>query len=211
MDEALKGQQWGGWLAVEHACAPLLGLHNPRNRKCEAFNNGVVEWVKANKPDRIFLIAHWFAWSNSDGGYDLVDTASGAKGNENIFGPAFGRTIAEVRPHVKEIVVVGPTPGAVDALPYKLAMAQWNHLPAPAQVSLQAYREKSRSFRLGVEPYAAEVLLINPEPWFCSRDYCRYFDGDRLLYRDRHHLSLAGARVAATHLVQASVLGGAQQ
>ena len=211
MDEALKAQEWAGSLAVEHACAPLLGLHNPRNRKCSEFNNAVMDWIKTNKPDRIYLIAHWFAWSNSDGGYDLADIASGAKGNERIFGQALGRTIERVRPYVKQIVVVGPTPGAIDALPYKLAMARWMHLAVPDEVPLQLYRESSRNFWRGVQSYALDVIQINPEPWFCNREHCRYIENDQLLYRDSNHLSLAGARFAATHLVQASVLGGDRQ
>ncbi|MBJ7574397.1 acyltransferase family protein [Luteimonas sp. MC1828] len=211
LDEALKAHQWAGALAVEHACAPLIGLSNPRNRKCSGFNDGVVDWIEANRPDRVYLIAHWPAWSNSEGGYDLVDTASGSTGNEHIFAPALGRTIEGIRPYVKEIVVVGPTPGAVDALPYKLAMARWKRLAVPDEAPIQLYRDISENFWRAVQPYAADVVAFNPESWFCNLEHCRYIDDGRLLYRDSDHLSVAGALFAASQLEKARVVAGNPQ
>lgn len=205
MDEVLREQQWIGMLAVNSVCAPLLGLRNPKNRDCYQYNNGVIEWIERNRPDRVYLIAAWFAWSNQGEGYDLVDAVSGEKGNERIFGPAFGRTIERLRPWVKDIVAIGPTPGAAEAaLPYRLAMVEWKHDAYPQGVFVkdEDYRRRASGFWHGVQPYAGKATLVDPEPWFCGNGRCRYSDGGKLLYRDGHHLSIAGARFAARHLAE---------
>ncbi len=200
MDGMLKAKQWTGLLAVNSECAPLLGLHNPKDPDCRRYNDQIVEWVKQAKPDRIYMIAAWYGWSNAKGGYDLVDIASGERGNERIFGPAFNRTIERVLPWVRDIVVIGPTPGAADALPYKLAMSNWGHGYVPDEVSVQEYRAQARSFWSSIRTSSPQVRLINPEGWFCHDAGCRYVDSGKLLYRDGHHLNVAGAIFAAGHL-----------
>jgi len=200
MDKALKAQQWAGVLALNSACGPLLGLHNPKDPGCREYNDDVAAWIKDNRPDRVYLIAAWFGYSNTGDGYDMLDIVSGQTGNERIFGPALGRTIEQVRPYVKDIVVVGPTPGAAKVLPYRLAMSRWRHIPVPEEVSVQEYRDRARSFWSSARPYSGKVVLIDPEPWFCGKARCRYVDGDQLLYRDGHHLSVAGADFAVRHL-----------
>lgn len=211
MDEMLKKTHWSGVLAPNSACGPLLGLHNPKYPGCRGYNDLVVEWIRHNRPDRVYLIAAWFGYSNTRYGYDLVDVTSGTKGNERIFGPALGRTIKQVRPYVKTIVVIGPTPGAVDALPYRLAMSRWQNSHFPEGVLLQEYRSQAASFWRSIRPYIGEVIAINPETWFCSELHCRYVEGGKFLYRDGHHLNTDGADFVAKHLAGEDVLRSSDQ
>jgi peptidoglycan/LPS O-acetylase OafA/YrhL len=205
LDEALSSKGERGSLAIMSACAPLLGVTNPKNLQCSAFNDEVIEWVRHAKIDRVYLVAAWYAWSNSGEGYGLIDIASGRRGNRDVFGPAFGRTVEQLQPLVKEIVVIGPTPGAVKALPYKLAMAEWRDLDMPQAVSRMRNQERARNFWGGVRPYAGSVTLVDPESWFCGKRDCRYEDGGVLLYRDGNHLNSEGARFAARHVTARNI------
>lgn len=200
MNELLTKNAVSGSLAVNSGCAPLLGLRNPKDPECNSLNDRVVSWIEIHKPQRVYLIAAWFAWANAEEGYELVDIASGQTGNERIFGPAFARTIQRIKPHVREIIVVGPTPGAVSSMPYKLAMSTWTNAPRPDMVSADAYRKRSHSFWNSVRPYATQVTLVDPTPWFCGDAGCEYTKAGRLLYRDGHHLNIEGARFAARQL-----------
>lgn len=201
MDELLKKHGWSGRLAVNSTCAPLIGVSNPKDPNCSQYNDKIIEWVREHRPNRIYLIAAWFAWSNTKDSYDLTDVVSGEKGNERIFGPAFGRTVERLQPYTEKIVVVATTPGAVDALPYKLAMEKWRNLAAPKAISLNTYRARSHNFWLAARPYSAAVVLVDPESWFCDNAGCQYIQDGKLLYRDGHHLNVDGARFAASHLI----------
>ena len=199
MDTVLKAQHRAGVLALNSACGPLLGLHNPKDPGCREYNDGVAAWVRDNRPDRVYLIAHWREWSLTSGS-SLVDMVSGLSGNERVFGPAFSRTIEHLQPYVKDIIVIGPTPGAKSELPYKLAMSRWRHLVKPDEVVVSTYRYKSRNFWLAARPYMASVTFVDPQPWFCGKEYCRYEYRNQHLYRDSGHLNVAGAHFVARHL-----------
>jgi hypothetical protein len=200
LDELLKEEGWAGQLAVNSTCAPLTDVGNPKDPNCHEYNDEIINWVKKNRPDRVYLIAAWFAWSNTENGYDLTDLISGQKGNERIFGPALSRTIERLLPNTNKIVVIATTPGAVDSLPYKLAMGQWRNLAAPRTLALSEYRNQSQNFWLAVKPYSGVIDVVDPESWFCNEAECRFTYDGKLLYRDGDHLSVEGAHFAASHL-----------
>ncbi len=200
MDEVLKREGRPGVLAVRSACAPLPGVNNRRSPTCIERNAQVLEWIKQNRPERIYLIAAWSAWTDADGGYPLED-ASGLQGNDRIFAAAYPRTLQAIRPYVKDIVVLGPTPGAPDVLPYRMALAEWNgSAPPPPVTRLEAEDEAYGFWKVARRPVAGE-RVIDPAPWFCDQVTCRYSsDTGELLYRDGHHLNVAGAKFVEERL-----------
>jgi len=200
LDQVLKQEGRPGILALRSACAPLPGVNNRKSPACLERNAQVLDWLRQNRPERIYLIAAWSAWANTEGGYPLAD-ASGLSGNDRIFTVAYPRTLQAIRPYVKEIVVVGPTPGAPDALPYRLALTEWRGAPPPLEVTLPNSSKDSAAFWQVIRQSASGVRIINPSPWFCDQTACRYLDAGNPLYRDGSHLNLAGARFVAGHLL----------
>jgi len=200
LDEALSARGERGSLAIMSACAPLLGVTNPKNPKCTAYNDQVSEWVLSGKVDRVYLVAAWVAWSAPKGGYDLTDS-SGLRGNAVVFSTAYRRTIEELSPHVSEIVVIAPTPGAVKFLPYRMAMATWRGTAQPRPIAKALYTAQAANFWNGVEEIKHRARVVDPAPWFCDEVQCRYSNKGQLLYRDGHHLNAEGARFAAGHLM----------
>ena len=194
LDRLLAQEGRPGVLALRSACAPLQGVRNLRSPACMPRNDAVISWIKQQAPTRVILIAAWPAWTNSTDSYPLSDV-SGATNNELIFARSYQRTLRMLKEHVKEVLVVGPTPGAVDYLPYRLAISGWHGLSPPPTVSLERHMEKSSRFWQVAGNPVAGVVTIDPAPWFCDELECRFATDDgALLYRDGHHLSGDGAR-----------------
>jgi hypothetical protein len=202
LDALLKHQGRPGILAIRSACAPLPGVNNLKSPTCLKRNVEVLAWIRQHRPQRVFLVAAWSAWTTTGSGYPLEDMKGKAKGNSAIFAVAYPRTLRALRPHVQDIVVVGPTPGAVDALPYKLALNRWgDSISQPDPVAKVLHTQKAHDFWAVASHTVAGERVINPTPWFCDKETCRYMDGEALLYRDGHHLSLEGALFVARHLL----------
>jgi hypothetical protein len=199
LDAVLKQQGRAGVLALRSSCAPLLGVRNLKSPPCQKRNDEVMAWIKQHRPARVMLIAVWPTWA-SDGDYPLQDM-SGAIGNKRIFEQAYPRTLRALHAQVKDIIVLAPTPGASDYLPFRMALVQWHGGKAPIAVTPSEFTAYVQDFR-GVtgKPLVGETI-IDPAPWFCDSQHCRFQDNQgHLLYRDSHHLSLAGANFVAKRL-----------
>ena len=204
LDQVLKQEGHPGILALRSSCAPLPGVNNRKSPTCLERNAQVLDWIRQHRPERVYLVAAWAAWVNKEDGYPLEDTAApGLSGNDRIFAVAYPRTLQAIRPYVKEIVVVGPTPGAPDALPYRMAMATWGGDAFPPAVTRAAFDEDAHAFWQVAGQPVAGVRRIDPAPWFCDPSACRYLEAGELLYRDGNHLNLVGARFVAAHLLAA--------
>ena len=199
LDEALSARGERGSLAIMSECAPLLDVINPKNPACTAHNEQVVNWVRRDGLASVYLIAAWVPWSTEIGSYELSDS-TGLSGNAAIFSAGFKRTIEQLSPHVDEIVVIAPTPGAVKFLPYRMAMATWLGTAQPDPIGKPVYAAQAANFWRGVAGTEDRVRIIDPAPWFCDAVQCRYASNGQLLYRDGHHLNVEGARFAARHL-----------
>jgi peptidoglycan/LPS O-acetylase OafA/YrhL len=194
-------------LALASACAPLLGVTNPFNPACAQFNWDVLAHVQRDRPEQIYLVASWPAYSGPEGEYTLRDD-QGRTGNEQVFAPALARTVAALRPYTRRIILIGRVPGAVGEfhfggdVPFKLALAKWRGTPELPQKTVAASLGETKSYRdaAGIYAHDAQVTLLDPLPWFCDAAACRYRDdAGALLYRDTNHLSGAGAAYVAAH------------
>ncbi len=200
LDEVLKRAGRPGVLALRSACAPLLGVNNRKSPSCLERNAQVLRWIQQNRPERVYMIAAWPAWTNITGGYPLSD-ASSLQGNDRIFEVAYPRSLQAIEPYVREVVVVGPVPGAPEFLPYKLALAEWSGARLPPPLTRLEFVNDVSAFWQVAGRHKTKARLINPANWFCDQATCRYLDAGRLLYRDGHHLSVDGAHFVAKHLI----------
>jgi peptidoglycan/LPS O-acetylase OafA/YrhL len=196
-----KNSRARGHIAVRSACPPLLGVKNPVSYGCNKLNWDVMYWIKKERPDQVYLVASWLSYSQPDGQYSLIDD-NGNYGNALVFGSALRRTIESIRPYVRQIILVGPTPGAPGDVVFKLAMSKSDMRPLPPPNRTTQFRRDSENFWREANPYSEDqkVVLVDPAPWFCDTISCRYQgDGGELLYRDGGHLSIAGADYVARH------------
>lgn len=189
------------------ACPPLLDVSNPVDPACITDNDRVLNYIRATRPEVVVVVASWLSYSTPHGIYTLEDR-QGRKDNSEVFAPALARTIAELRPLVGDIVLVGPTPGAPGDAPLRTALALWKGEALPPENSLKYVRKLDHWFWQEANRLdgGGKLHLVDPVPWFCGTDTCRYAaDNGRLLYRDGGHLSLDGAALVAHHFPMATL------
>lgn len=208
LDIVLKKHKVKGVLAVNSACPPLQGVHNPIKPSCWRDNERVLTWLHDNRVEKLFLIASWLSYADPEGKYPLEDS-EGRTGNKQVFPDALARTVELARPFAEHILLVGPTPGAPAEVPFKMAIAELRPLGSqPRPKDIVKFRRSADWFWRSAAGLRSDpqMQLIDPSEWFCGDLDCRYLDPKYgLLYRDDGHLSLAGARFVAEHF-QASVL-----
>lgn len=189
-------------MAPNSACPPLFDVNNPGiNASCMGENDRIRDYIRATRPDVVVMVGSWLSYAIPHGFYTLEDR-EGRKDNGEVFAPAITRTIAELRPYVGDIILVGPTPGAPGDAPLRAALAMWKDEPLPPENSLRQVRELDRWFWKEAHRLdgGGKLHLVDPVPWFCDADSCRYIDDKgRLLYRDKAHLSLVGAGAVSDH------------
>ncbi|WP_374012384.1 acyltransferase family protein [Pseudoxanthomonas koreensis] len=181
-------------LAVKSTCPPLLGVSNSFNPACADFSRKVHAWIKTADIQTVYLVATWVDYSNPGTRYLLSDE-HGRKGNANVFGPALTNTLKFLGQNVESVMLIGPTPGAPDNLPYKVGMAALTGSAPPLPKPAFEFHGASHTFWENAKAQKERtVTLIDPSGWFCDASACIYRDGHgHLLYRDDEHLSIDGA------------------
>lgn len=186
-------------MAPNSACPPLFDVSNPVDPSCERENDRVRTFIRTTKPDVVILVAAWQAYSIPHGRYTLSDR-QGRNDNKDVFAPALVRTIRELRPFIKRIILVGPTPAAPIDAPFNAAQSLRSNSRMPKASSLASVRERDRWFwneALKLDR-GMQLYLVDPVPWFCTTKNCRYIDTNGvLLYRDNEHLNIEGAKLVA--------------
>ncbi|ULQ46705.1 acyltransferase [Flagellatimonas centrodinii] len=199
LDAMLKAQGLRGILAVNSACPPLLGIHNPSDPGCHDDNNATHDWLAANKPDLIIMAAAWPAYSGPEGRYSIFDS-EGRRGNVATFAPAFKRTSIVTGSLGKSVIIIGPTPGAPADIPFKLAVAK----TPPDGIRKDDFQRMAQPFWTAAQYVEAfdNIVVIDTMSWFCDSRVCRYLDEQgELLYRDGGHLSVLGADFVVARLL----------
>ena len=204
-DEALRRRGKSAQLAVNLACPPLAGIHNPVNVECRDFNRQVLSHIREHPEYRTIVIhASWLDYSLPSRGGGLVDS-SGRSGNQVVFAPALMRTVQMLRQQGRQIWIIGPTPGAPSAAPLRLAMSQLHGSPAPAPRSAMAFARNAAYFNSTIAPLRRDsgVRITDPSRWLCDAESCAYVIDGQPLYRDGGHLSSHGARYLLPFLASA--------
>lgn len=202
LDEILKQHGASGILAVNSACPPLFGVNNPMDMLCHSDNERLLSEIRDHRLDTIVIIASWSSYSDQAGKYTLFDD-QGRVGNTNVFAPALGRTLSTINPLAERILLVGPTPGAPDDIPFRLAISKWQLRSPPDEKTTGQLLVQNENFWKTIARYREnpKISTIDPAPWFCDQHSCRYSTDDgKLLYRDGGHLSIVGAQFVASRI-----------
>lgn len=163
-------------------CAPILEDNIPSHPNCQAFNEGVFEWIITKRPDEIVLSALWpLDQDDIEKLYKTVDDLTSLQ----IF-----------------VIVVGETPFYIQQVPDILArrLLRWdmnkfddgkdNGRDQTSDYLLQKHYAESRN-----------VIYISPKQIFCKNSACPLAGDDGLpLQFDSDHFTKQGAELAV-HLM----------
>ena len=116
---------------------------------------------------------------------------------------ALAATVQWLREHDRQVILIGPVPVYSQSVPLALALeAATGHRLLHSSASDQ--RSKQAPFLRVVDAVqpGASFRFLDPIQWLCHDD-CQVMKDGVPLYRDSHHLSVAGAMALEADLAKA--------
>lgn len=196
------------YAAVLSSCRPLLDSASraekpARRAACGEFNRTVVSAIEAIDPDLVILNAYW-AYPDLDIVATAAATAAAAAQDPSPFEAALERALRAIDSGHRKTCVVGDVPTLSYSMPYAYAVARKRGID-PAFIALRSedaelqLQDVNRHFAALLQRH--DFTFVNPTDVLCSGPTCAVLTADgRSVYRDNHHLSVAGA-----HLVGGSL------
>lgn len=173
-----------------------------------------LDWAIAQNPDLVILSARWAVnWHTRSPGMEFAGrrfhlAEDGGPRNVETSQAALESSLVGLLERFRDagipVLILGQTPH-LGAWPNRcVERPRWfGDDPATACVLLTAQSELARiapadaMLRRAVEEAGHGEVFSTSEPMCAGRTHCRLFLDDFLLYRDDHHFSRAGARLAA--------------
>lgn len=174
--EQVWGQRVNVLQATETGCRPLLQAPHGV-AACRAFMRSIlVDWLRQHPVDTVILAGRWAA--------------------EDL--PYLKPTLEAVRPHARQVVLVGPVPQYVTALPRVLVNAGGDRLAVRKAMVEKLFPLDERMRELTAGTGARYVSLIQT---LCRADLCKTFAGpDVPMQYDYGHFTVEGSVEAAKGL-----------
>lgn len=180
LDAALKALAKPAVMSVVSSCPPIIGATS-ENTNCAGRNAEVAKYVLRPSVDTIVLAAFW----------------SHYEGQESLLRD----TIKLLNSNGKRVLLLGPVPIHAMQVPLALALEQQQGRTVLPPTTEAAQRQKHEQFYLSIR--GAE--LADPVTWLCTPGCLTYANG-QVLYRDAHHLSVAGAMLLVPRLKAALMM-----
>lgn len=197
-------EQWANarqlriYFAVKPACKPLIGVANSadtieRQAGCMRFNTAALLAIEKLSPKLVILNAHWI------GVDDLIlsdDIPGSARGKSN-FRRSLEYTLQALHSEVRTVCAVLDVPIFPYSVPYAVGMARRRGI---SEEFLTVRRPQAEAqFVLPERDFSelhqrGELQTTDLKDALCRGAVCLYEFHDELLYADRNHLSVAGAR-----------------
>lgn len=166
---------------TQGSCPPLLGYRDPALLDCVRFNDAVISEIE-HRPElrTIYLAGFW-----AGGRYSSPQAIA-----------QLDATIIRLQRNGRQVVLIGAVPTQPKAVPHALARAAANGLPKPQTRTRQRYLENSSWISRHYSRWRVQgVRIVDPADALFDGDRSRIIAGNRPLYYDSHHLTLAGARL----------------
>jgi hypothetical protein len=188
------------------ACPPMLGVDNSAKAVCSAQNLAVKNYLLDN-PDikTVIMTAYWSAYFREDGPLTAQAGHPFAKGVDAAKN-GLESTIRWLRSEGRQVALIGPVPVYDKSVPLVLALEQATGRQF-LRTTAGEQRNKHATFfevvdgakRVGDK---SDFRVLDPIQWLCG-DECAVMKNGIPLYRDSHHLSVAGAMALEINLSQA--------
>ncbi|MDO8775998.1 MAG: acyltransferase family protein, partial [Burkholderiaceae bacterium] len=202
LNEILSRQGVRAAFVTSSACPPILGVTTSFRATCAVQNLGVKDYLQAN-PDikTVVMAAFWTSYFRKDVEITAIAGNPPEKGLQATSN-ALISTIQWLRLN-KQVILIGPVPVYDKSVPLALALelATGRNFH---RSSLDMQQQKNAFFFKVVEDEKrregdASFRFLDPIKWLCA-DECMVMKDGVSLYRDAHHLSVAGAKALEAKL-----------
>ena len=205
-------------LYAKGGCAPLVDVY-PRERapgqssrirswmdaagighavKCERRNAAILDWITHQRINTVILGGHWIG--NTEAHLDSVltdaqDPDNDGTRNAEVFARGLARLLSDLQRAQLRVFLLDDVPEYPFGVPYALASARRLQLHHDLGLSLAAYDAQQRSATQLFAEFQQQygLRMLQPQDILCSGGRCAIAHGEAPLYRDREHLSVAGA------------------
>lgn len=207
-----------GVFAARRACPPLLGVTRPDERQydCPEFNDAVLELIRTEGVENVFLVARWNVNALGRGRYELAtgeeeifinDEHSQEKSldeNMRTFERGMSRTLERLSTAGVRAFVVLQVPGMDVRVPQYLAARAREGRSAEMRLALESGWERHRLMQDRITAIAARygAAVVDPAEVLCSDRECLIAKDGYNVYRDDDHLSVKGALLLQPWLEQ---------
>lgn len=191
------------------ACAPAFEVGNAVRPTCPDVQARVKDYLLANPQIKtVVMVGYWRNYFREGSPVRMMSA-----GGEAVAGPAAAHaglrtTLQWLAQNGRSVMLIGQMPAYDRSVPAALALE--------AATGRKLARSSASQERLANAPFLALVdefepdvrfQYVDPVPWLCAQE-CRVIEESVSLYRDAHHLSVAGAMSIKAELSQAFARGG---
>lgn len=214
LDESLASQKTRAVFANSSACPPMLGVDNAIKAICAVQNLAVKNYLLAHPEIKtVVMSAFWSTYFREDGPLTAQAGNPPAKGIDAAKN-ALASTIQWLRDDGRQVVLVGPVPVYDKSVPMALALEKATDRTL-LHSSMDEQRKKHASFFEVVDVAkrgegGASFRFLDPIQWLCAED-CMVMKDGIPLYRDSHHLSVAGVMALEARLSHGLITAAAKR
>jgi hypothetical protein len=188
-------------------CGPVLGIALIRegqgrawSRDCIAFNDTVVDWLRANRNIRHVVLGSPFELYFEDGA--RIQTRTGIEdGTSKVALRAFLATLLELKSIGVNPIVVAPPPFNGDNIGLCLARAEmfgFGH--SRCDINARDYVKRHAELLRFLAEVSERYRVIPVSDLLCDMDTCRAAVDGIFIYRDARHYSTEGAEYVGKKL-----------
>lgn len=193
-------------------CPPLVGLESlgadPTAPACRPMNDRVLQYVRDRDIRRVVLVARWSLYTDgSDGGSkgdrlvvmgQSLSAPRTRDASRQALSVALRRTVEAYRAMGASVVLVADVPWQLVEPHRAIRRTLWEADPAAflrnAAVPRATHqRQQAFANQLLASVSGPDVTVVNLDDVYCENDVCPIVEDGASRYRDRDHLSVAGA------------------
>ncbi|WP_197431048.1 acyltransferase family protein [Aliiruegeria sabulilitoris] len=212
LDKAARRAGLSGLFAGRSACLPVPGLRRiPEDHACTELNQSVLAFLETRKDVPLVILSGRWTLSvegtrfGEEAGHDIhlqkilrngLPSAPTAR-NAEVVEHTLGETVAAVRAHRRQVVILGPVPEPGWDVPVRMARSALTFgRPTPEPLSRAAHvarsgRTESLLARVAGRDHGTRYISLSGV--FCG-EFCRTTDANGIpLYSDDDHLTRRAA------------------
>jgi hypothetical protein len=198
------------YLALTSSCWPVVGMTNRSlpeltQTRCTSFNAAVEAAIRRLDPSLLILNAHWINAETDlipQGSISSMPGPSAAPSGSN-FEQGLSETLRVAGSPNRTVCVVLDVPLFNYDIPYALSIARRRGIREDfLKLSRAEALAQFRGPEADIRELQTQGMLrsVDPKDILCRGEFCAYESGRNLLYRDKGHLTPAGARLVSPAL-----------
>ena len=187
-------------------CAPVFEAAGGYRPACPALQAEVKAYLATHPHIKtVVMAAFWSTYFREGGPLQMVRSTGEVIEGQGAAQAGLRATLQWLRQGQRTVMLIGPVPAYDKSIPAALALEAASGRRGARSTASEEHLTNA-AFLAAVDEFAPDLQFhyVDPVPWLCTPQ-CRLIEDGVALYRDGHHLSVAGAMMLKDELGQAFV------